>query len=234
MMGVGGWESAPRAFSHVLAPGGNSSAQPGPRAQGKTVTKQQQSAHEQKNETKGKYRHGILMGQHRRGQMRGGGTQGAVARARPSPAWLGFGVLPVARAAPASPRPGTRNPHTNRNNPGLARCSLLITSRCKKKTQMNHSVVQTPTQRFTPRSRRSTYARCSAGPAKPARPPPPAASSARTAPGTGTELLSGGGMAHPGHSLRGKLRHEEVKANIPRRETLQALLPAVPRSCRSR
>lgn len=72
-------------FPRLCFWGGNSSAQPSPRAQGKTATKQQQSAHEQKNEKKGKYRHGILMGQHRRGQMGGGGRHAAVAGAGPSP-----------------------------------------------------------------------------------------------------------------------------------------------------
>lgn len=33
-------------------------------------------------------------------------------------------------------------------------------------------------------------------------------------------------------SLMGKLRHEEVKANISKGEMLQALFSAVPRSCR--
>lgn len=72
--------------------GGNSSAQPSPRAQGKTVTKQQQSAHEQKNEKKGKYRHGILMGQHGQGQMRGGGTRCSRRGRTLASAWLCFGA----------------------------------------------------------------------------------------------------------------------------------------------
>lgn len=35
-------------------------------------------------------------------------------------------------------------------------------------------------------------------------------------------------------SVMGKLRHEEVKANISKQEELQAVFAAVPRSCGSR
>lgn len=42
-----------------------------------------------------------------------------------------------------------------------------------------------------------------------------------------------GGWLTQAIPLMGKLRHEEVKANISKREMLQALFSAVPRSCRS-
>lgn len=51
--------------------------------------------------------------------------------------------------------------------------------------------------------------------------------------GTDTKLLSRGGWLTPATPLMGKLRHEEVKANISKHETLQALFSVTPRCCRS-
>lgn len=81
--------------------------------------------------------------------------------------------------------------------------------------EINYSVVSAPTQQLLPRSWSSTRV---VGAAKPLWLWP------------STQPLSG---AHP-MSAMGKLRHEEVKANISKQEGLQALFSAVPRSCGSR
>lgn len=83
------------------------------------------------------------------------------------------------------------------------------------RTEINYPVLSAPTRQLLPRSWSSTRV---LGAAKPPWMWPSA------------QPLSG---AHP-MSVMGKLRHEEVKANVSKQEGLQALFAAVPRSCGSR
>lgn len=119
---------------------GEETAQPSPAPELKErQLKQQQSAHKQ-NGKKGTYRHGILMGQHRwTGTNERWGKHITVAGAGPSPLpGCASGPLPMARALFQL---GIRNPGINRNKSGLVGCSPLIMSRCKKKIEMNDSVM---------------------------------------------------------------------------------------------
>lgn len=112
--------------------GGNSSAQPSPRAQGKTATKQQQSAHEQKNEKKVQTQH--FNGETPTGTNGGGHTPQSLG---PDPRLCLAELRAPFLLQPALFRTGIRNPSINRNKSGLVGCLLLIVSRCKMKTEMN-------------------------------------------------------------------------------------------------